>query len=212
MIGWLITVFFLLILVFVVIIVLLQIDWRAFFMRRYGTNYKHGEAVQIVNGVRSYYTAEMWHEGPFAMSYWRQGVVNGQKLTFDDIVPNPPPGVPMQYDANGRRMYWLIPGNVICANAEKTDYQFTNYSPELMSSDMLDRTGVKYGNSVKDGGGGAGILVIVGIVLVVVIAGLLIFNAVKPRVAVTQPPAAAANVTAPAQIQGVPAPVPEGTK
>jgi hypothetical protein len=210
--GLLITVFALFIVGFVVTIVAIKIDWRAFFQQRYGNDYRHGEAVKIINGVRTYYASEMWHEGSSAMSYWRQTKINGRTQVFDDVVPNPPPGVPMQYDSNGRRMYWLIPGNVICANAEKTSYQFTNYSPELMSSDMLDRTGVKFGTSVKDSGGGPGILVIVGIVLVVAIAGIFIFNAMRPHVVATQPPAAAtANVTTPAgyprgTIIGVPVP------
>jgi hypothetical protein len=210
--------FVLFILAFIITIVALVTDWRALFQKHFGDDYHHGEAVFNINGKRSYQQSEMWYEGSHAASYWRSATLNGKKVVYDDIVPNPPAGVPMQFDANGRRMYWPIEGNAICANAEKADYQFTNYPPEMMSSDMEGRTAVEYGRSVQSKGGSGGLLLIgVGLLVILLIAGILFF-ALKPKPAAapapTPAPATSYNGTLPGYppgtIIGVPVPPDQG--
>jgi len=173
---------------FVITIIALVTDWRALFQRIYGDDYHHGEMIRIVNGKSIYFKSELWHEGPLAVSYWRTGKVNGRNVTYDDIVPNPPAGVPMRFDANGRRQYWETqPAGVIFANKEDAGYQFTNYSPGLMSSDMFDRTGMLYGTSVKEQGGPGGLLLLLGgFLIILAIAGVL-FMVLRPKAASVQP-------------------------
>jgi hypothetical protein len=216
----LLVIFGLFILGFVITIVALVVDWRALFQKKFGDDAGHGEAVFIVNGKRSYQQSERWYEGAHADSYWRKTTLNGKPVIYDDIAPHPPAGVPVPFDSNGRRMYWPIEGNAICSNAEKTDYQFTNYPPEMMSSDVQGRTAVQYGRSVQSKDGHGGLLwLVAGLVVILAIASIL-FLVLKPKPSAA--PVTPSNTTIsqnstapsypPGAIIGVPIPPDQGGK
>jgi len=190
-----------LILTFFAIGLIRLIDWRAFFVRRYGHDYKKGLAHIIVNGVGVYRQSTMIHEGTDAMTYQRQSVIASEKKYVYDIVPHKDKNgndIPMDYDEyTGYRLYRVEPGGSI-GYPDRFNAPVVDYPEELISAHILDRTVIDYCASVNiDKEMNWKPLLIGGIVLIiVVIAGLFLFGVIKaPDASINDQAKTTANVT-----------------
>lgn len=133
-------------LLFITIIatVIIAVDWRAFFLRRYGEDYTKGLAHINLNGKWLYRNSELIYESDLACTYARMDGKAG--VIYDDIVPN---AIGYDYDEyTGRRVYRAIPGAAVCTS-DCGDAPAVNIPAALISTDTLGKVSVLIATSVQ---------------------------------------------------------------
>lgn len=122
------------------------IDWRALIIRKFGPSYKKGLAHIQIDDAWFYRESELVYQGDDAMTYSREVEIDGQKVIFNDIVPN---AIGFSYDEyTGRRQYRVNPGGVI-GYSDDGDAPAVDYPSALISCHVLDRTVSNYASSVN---------------------------------------------------------------
>lgn len=165
------------ILVFAVIIVGLMafIDWRAFFVRRFGSNYKKGLAHINLDGAWLYRESNLFYEGDLAITYTRREKDGSRS---DDIVPH---AIGFDYDEySGARVYRVMPGGSI-GFSDTHAGPVSDFPAALISAHVLGQTAEKLSTSVNSEEPGFNfkpyILVALGIILI--LAGLFLTGVIK---------------------------------
>jgi hypothetical protein len=121
------------------------IDWREFFVKKYGENYHHGTAyVKVLNKWKFEYS-ELVYEGNDAKTYRRNTIIDGKAVKYYDIVPN---SIGYDYSVStGRRIYKIMDGKAV-AFCGVDDKGVADYPAELVSMHVMDRTMIAYAKSV----------------------------------------------------------------
>ena len=174
--------FVIVIIVLVVLIILClglisvkMIDWRTFFVRRYGPDYKKGLAHIKYDGKWVYRNSELVYESPIAATYTR--ITDAGEIQ-DDIVPNK---IGFSYDEyTGRRQYRVIPGGAV-AFSDDGEAPAVNFPAGLISLDTLGKLAYDLATSVKTGPEPFNWkpFIIVGVVLILVVGGLFGFGVIN---------------------------------
>lgn len=126
-------------------VVIFVVDWRAFFLRRYGQNYKKGLAHIKVGENWLYRESELIYESDIAMTYIRE-VRKG--VFIDDIVPAV---IGFDYDeSTGRRQYRIPPGGGI-AISDDGEAAAVDFPTSLISTDTLGKVADSFARSVNAG-------------------------------------------------------------
>jgi len=193
-----IVVIILAVLLFLAVIVgaIAVVDWRKFFIKRYGTNYKNGLAHIIKDGVSVYRDSSLLFVSDIAMTY----VMNDGGALSDHIVPNK---IGFTYDEyTGARLYRVAYGGTV-AQSDEIGAPAVDFPSALISSHVLSATVHKLATSVNSDDAGFNIKpYVLAAVLVVAVVAVLFFTGV-----IKVPTGAAVPRTPPAQTQTTPPPV-----
>jgi hypothetical protein len=197
--AWLLVAIVVLFFVLVVVVILTVWDWRAWLVRKYGPNYKHGLAHIEVNGVWLYRESELVHDSDIAATYLRKVKHDGADVFVGDIVPKrDAAGNEIHYgydEYSGRLTYRVRPGAVV-ACSDDGDAPATDFPSELLSPYLLDRNSTNFASSVNSEKTAPwGTIAVIAVIVIVLIVGLFATGVLKmPK----NGAAPTANVTAPA--------------
>jgi len=184
------------------LLVIKGIDWRAFFVRRYGEDYRKGLAHINVNGKWLYRESELVYESDIACTYTRI-TATGEML--DDIVPNE---IGYDYDEyTGRRQYRVVPGAIV-AYSDNGDAPAVNMPSALLSTETLGRIAYGLATSVNNGGNSLNwkLIIVIAAIIGFVFVGLFLSGVIKspgqnstpvttPAVTTPAPATASENIT-----------------
>jgi len=183
----------------VIIAVIFAVDWRAFFLRRFGEDYTKGLAHIKVEGKWLYRESELVYESDIACTYARLDEKSG--VICDDIVPH---SIGFAYDEyTGRRVYKALPGAAVCYS-DDGDAPPVNIPASLISTDTLGKIAVHLATSVKGARGPFNWkpLIFIGLILVILVGGALVTGVIKlPLPAPHTAPAAPATSDNQSQIE-----------
>lgn len=195
----------LLFLALVALIIFAVIDWRGFFVRKFGPDISKGLAHIQLNGVWVYRESNLIYQGDDAISYVREVKTPDGPEYVTDIVPHKDSKgqqIPIDYDEyTGARVYRVEPGGTI-GLPDRGSPPAVDYPARLVSAHVLDRTAARYAASVSSETpmnwkplifGGIAVVVIAGIILLLFINGVIKLPGTS-QTTPDQPPAASDQV------------------